>query len=139
MNILNEVLGRWRRDRVRLLPPHEEKFIVAALSKTGRDISRDVISLYSAVGGMEDYEMDSHCWSLWSLDRLVSENFNYARPYILFADFLINSHLYCLRYESEESSVHIDYFNNEEPQFVANSLTEFFELYLRKPERIEVL
>jgi hypothetical protein len=103
----------------------------------GRKYSRDVVALYRATGGMKDNEDDCRCWSLWSLERVVEENARYARPYILFADFLINSYFYCFRYEDDErSSVCIDYLNGEEPEPIAESVDDFFGLYLRSPEKL---
>jgi len=58
---------------------------------------------------------------------------------IQFADFLINSHRYCLKYESETASaVLVDFFDGEEPKRVADSLVEFFELYLTDANRLEI-
>jgi hypothetical protein len=88
---------------------------------------------------MADDQLDSRCWSLWSLDRLVSENLRYQRPYLLFADFLIESHLYCFKYETpERSSVCIDYFNGQEPRVVSNTVSEFFDLYVRDAESLDM-
>lgn len=88
---------------------------------------------------MRGDEFDSHAWTLWPLDRVVSENSHYNRPYILFADFLINSHCYCFTYEDDErSSVCIEYFNGEEPERVANSVNEFFETYLSNPRKLDM-
>ena len=135
-NILSAIeiaIEQWRRAGITLLPPNEEA-VIAALNQIGRKYSRDVIALYSATGGMKDGESDSHLWSLWPLARILSENPRYERPYILFADFLIDSHLYCFRYENDEiASVYIEYGNGEEPKRVAGSVNEFFEIYLRSP------
>lgn len=137
--VMQKMLGKWRRDRVCLLPPNDESHVVTMLSRIGKNFSRDVVNLYCAVGGMKEGEMDSLTWSLWSLNRLVSENLHCPRPYIMFADFLIESHFYCLKYKNEEeSSVHIDYFDGREPEQIANSLTEFFGLYLECPRRINL-
>jgi hypothetical protein len=139
VSALENIIEGWRREGINLLPPNEEAAIIAALSKIGRKYARDVIALYSATGGMADGESDSHMWSLWSLDQIVAENSRYDRPYILFADFLIHSHLYCFKYENDErSSVCVDYFNGEEPEPVAGSVREFFELYLGSPEMLGV-
>jgi len=136
---LDNVLRSWQGQNVSLLPPVKEEDVIARLRETRRKYSRDVIALYCATGGMKDGETDSHAWSLWSLDRVISESQRYDRPYILFADFLIDSHLYCFRYESDErSSVCVDYFNGEEPTPVADSVCEFFELYLRSPRELEM-
>ncbi len=88
---------------------------------------------------MEEGYSDSFMWSLWSLDRIVSENLNYSRPHILFADFMIHSYFYCFKYEDAEiSSVYVDYFNEEEPHRVADSVENFFELYLSDPQKIQI-
>ena len=135
---IDDVLKRWREEGIRLLPPMEETDVIAAMAKTGRKVSRDVVSLYCATGGMEDGEMDE-LFSLWPLERVVSESSCYGRPHIPFADFLINSHFYCFRYESaERSSVCVDYLNGEEPERVAGSVSEFLELYLREPGKLEM-
>jgi len=135
---LDSVVKMWQHQGVWLLPPADESTVVTELRRTGRMISRDVIDLYCMTGGMADgdsYEL----WSLWPLKQIVAENSKYKRPYILFADFLINSHLYCLKYESEKTSaVLVDFFDGEEPKRVADSLVEFFELYLRDPNRLEI-
>jgi hypothetical protein len=138
--IIEGVINRWRDEGVGMLPPVDEADVIEALAKTGRKYSRDVVALYRATGGMAEGESDSHAWSLWSLARVASENSRYERPYILFADFLIDSHLYCFKYNDEESSsVCVDYFDGEEPECVAESVAEFFELYLRSPEKLDVL
>jgi hypothetical protein len=98
-----------------------------------------VLALYAATGGMEEGESDSHLWSLWSLEKVISETSRYSRPYIPFADFSINSHLYCFKYENEEeSSVRIDYVNGEEPELIAGSVEEFFQLFDRDAGKLRM-
>ncbi len=129
MSALETAINKWKLQGVALHSPIEESVVRAKLNTLGRAYSRDVLALYSATGGMEDGYSDSHMWSLWSLQRVISETARYGRPYILFADFLIDSHLYCFKYETEmTSSVGVDYLNGEEPELVAASVEEFFEL-----------
>ena len=131
---MDDVLRRWREDGIRLLPPADEVGVRAALDETGRRYSRDVVALYLATGGMPDGELDSRAWSLWTLEQVVTQNSVYGRPHLLFADFLIHSHVYCFRYEDEErSSVLMDDFGDDEPELLAGSVSEFFELYLSNP------
>jgi hypothetical protein len=139
LSALEKAIEQWRREGIMLLPPNEEAAVIAALNQIGRKYSRDVITLYSATGGMKDGESDSHVWSLWPLSRTLSENLRYDHLHILFADFLIDSHLYCLRYESDEtSSVCIEYGDGKEPARVAGSVDEFFEIYLRSPRDLDM-
>lgn len=83
--------------------------------------------------------MDSHCWSLWPLEKLLAENAAHSRPHILFSDFLIHSYAYCFDWRSEdESSVRLELWDGNEPRQVAGSLHRFFELYLTRPEALEL-
>jgi hypothetical protein len=134
VNIVKHTIRKWERDGVALLEPQSEIAVNAALSQTQRLYSRDVVALYCLTGGMADGESDAHFWTLWSLTELVAQNARYSRADILFADFLINSHLYVFRYVSPDvSAVYVDYFNGAEPEMVAGSLNEFFERYLYQP------
>lgn len=134
---IDELIRKWRREGVELLPPHDEREVVEALTRTGRPFSRDLVNLYCATGGMGDSEMDDSMLCLWTLDRVVEEGRKEQRPLMYFMDFLLDSHLYGLRYETAESSpVCLDYFDGRGPLRVADSLDEFFRLYLKDPSRI---
>ncbi len=136
----SKVIEKWQREGIHLLPPLAEAQVTDVLDSIDRAISKDVRQIYTAVGGMAEGEMDGLMFSLWSLERVVSENEKYNTSYLLFADFLIDSHLYCLRYKNDdESSVHIDYFDGSEPRCVAQSVSEFFELYLSNPDEIYLM
>ena len=136
---MKAVLQRWEREGIKLLPAHEESEVVAALRRLGRPFSQNIVRLYCATGGMADGEMDNQMFSVWTLDKLVVENSKHMRPHILFGDFLIDSHSYGLKYEdAENSSVYVDYFGGEPPQRVADSLDEFFYLYLSDPSKIRL-
>jgi hypothetical protein len=137
LTTLDEVLDKWRAAGISLLPPADVAHVVSMLDRTGRKYSLDVVNFYCAFGGMKDSESDFYCVSFWPLDKVISENSSYARPHILFADFLIHSHCYCFRYEdNERSSVCVDYFNDSEPERIAESVEDFFHLYLRNPKKL---
>ena len=137
LTVIDDVVRKWRKDGVSLLPPADVASVIAALDKTGRRYSRDIVALYCATGGMPDGESEDHVWSLWPLEQVVSESSSYGRPHLPFADFLIHSHLYCFRYEDEgRSSVYMDYSSDEDPERLAGSVSEFFELYLTNPGKL---
>ena len=132
-------IENWKRQGVELHEAIEEPVVTAALDKMGRDYSRDVVALYCATGGMKEGESDSHLWSLWPIERVLSENSRYSRPHILFADFLIDSHLYCFRYNNKQnSSVCVDYLSGEEPEVIAGSVEEFFNVFVSDPAKLRV-
>ena len=133
---IDELKLRWRREGVELLPPHDEREVVEALGLTGRPFSRDLVRLYCATGGMPDGVTDEQAVCLWTLERVVAESLKEPRALLHFMDFLIDSHRYGLRYEDEStSSVHAEFFDGE-PERVAESLDEFFRLYLNDPSRV---
>jgi hypothetical protein len=134
---VDELIERWRRERVRLLPPLDEREVVDMLQRVGRPFARDLVRLYCATGGMEDGEMDGECLTLWTPERLVEENSKHMRPQVLFMDFLINSHFYGLqREDADTSSVYVDYSDDAPPRRLADSLDEFFRLYLNDSLKI---
>jgi hypothetical protein len=139
LSFIETAIKSWERDEIDLHPPIAEQVVRDALGKIGRPYSSDVVALYCATGGMGEGESDSHMWCLWSLERVLEENSRYKRPYILFADFLIDSHLYCFKYESmETSAVCVDYFNGDEPELVARSVNEFFEAFVTDAAKLRM-
>jgi hypothetical protein len=139
MTAVERSIERWKLEQVALHSPLSESVVVAKLDALGRPYSRDVLALYVATGGMEDGNADSHLLSLWSLERVISETSRHNRAYILFADFLIGSHLYCFKYENEErSSVGVDYLDGEEPELLAESVEEFFEFLNNDAARLRM-
>jgi hypothetical protein len=139
VNSLESTILEWQQSGLTLLPPNSEAAVYAALNATGRKYSRDVVALYRTTGGMANDQLDNRGWSLWSLDRIVAENLRYQLPYLLFADFLIASHLYCFKYENaERSAVCIDYFDGQEPRVVSKSVSEFFDLYFSEGDSLEM-
>lgn len=132
---IEKVMDKWRREDTKFLPPVIEAEVVSRLTRLGHQISRDVIQLYCATGGMADGEMDSVMMWLWPLERVVAENANTGGGLLYFADFLMDSYRYFLKYESADvSSVYVD--DTAKPRKVADSLDEFFRLYLSDPDKI---
>src|SRR5260221_14433879 len=114
---IEKAIEAWHTEGIKLLPPADEATILAVMKRIDCPVSRDVVDLYMRVGGFEeDTASDSHLWSFWPLTRIGGEHHDYKRPYTLFADYMINSHLYGFHYENAEvSSVHVDHFNGSEP------------------------
>jgi hypothetical protein len=134
INSIERVVEKWRLDGIELLEPCKEADVVDVFSKLGRNVSKDVISLYCTTGGM--YDADSFSWSLWTLDRIATENASHDSPYIWFADSIIDAYRYCFKYEdANNSAVFVDWLNKEEPQLVAENVSEFFTYYLDNPEK----
>jgi len=89
MQSLNTLLSQWRSEALVVLPPAPEEAIREAFESAGSVATKDVIELYSKLGGME--VMDSALWRLWSLAEIQSENTDRSISGVLFSDYLMNS------------------------------------------------
>ena len=139
LNVMESLVHRWETEGLELLAPLPRDKVIARLNETGRKFSADVVTLYSLTGGMADCNMDSHCWSLWPLNQVLSEGLTNASRDLAFADFLIYSHLYRFRVESEaRSSVWIDYGDHADEEKAAATVAEFFEKLLLNPGSLQM-
>ena len=148
LDIFERVREYWTETDVDILPPAAEVEIIDVFSRGGRlPVSRDVIRLYGTVGGFRDYSMDADAnLSLWDLKKVRSDNMGYEGPEICFGDFLIGSHYFYLRFESDDHSsvlggthspeVHSRFQGfGDESLFCCPSIAEFFERYIQDPFR----
>ncbi len=129
------VLERWKSAGVSLAPMLTRSDIEQRFNAAGLDVGSDFVEFYVAVGGMTDYATDSDLWSCWSIEKILHERQSYKRKGVLFADWCIHSHIHIVRRESAtRSSVWVDFFSDDEPQKVSDSLVDFLERYLAKDE-----
>lgn len=134
-DVFNRVLDFWTSGDVSLVQPLGHDATVARFREAGLSPAEDLLKFYSIVGGMQDYAMDGDLWSCWSIDKIISQVAQYARPGIPFGDWLTHSHVHVARAESAVlSSIWVDGFSGGEPKKVADSLEDFLDRYLRKDE-----
>jgi hypothetical protein len=137
--VYTRVLEKWKSAGVSLVPLPEGGVIDQSFQAAGLAVGSDFVEFYATVGGMTDSETDPDLWSCWNVEKILQESQSYEREGVLFADWCIHSHLHLVRRESAtRSSVWVDFFSDEEPQKVSDSLDEFLERYLAKDERIYV-
>jgi hypothetical protein len=126
---LKKVGELWKQDGLDLAKPLTKNEVIDNFAKLEILISRDIIDVYSNLGGMSDCDSDSVCFSFWTVEKIIEENESNSE-FTFFADFLIESHLYGFKFENENvSSIHI-YYGENEIEKVAGSFEEFFEIYL---------
>jgi hypothetical protein len=136
--VLNKVFEKWRKESISLLPPNKEADVILAFNKIEQKCSADVVSLYCVTGGMENSVMDSNCFMFWSLEKIVQENIAYkTTEFAAFADFLIESHLYYFKFEDKNiSSVYTDWSEGGKLIKIADTVNNFFEIYLSNSEKL---
>lgn len=138
----------WNDAGVSLLPPADEDSVWTLFAELGIPLSEDVLQLYTIIGGFECGSTHG-VWALWGLNQLRRENLqrNRADEHIFdvqFADYLVFSYVYALRFETmQHSSVYIHYFGEEATEKVtggeqvADSVGEFLQKYLDDPDSVE--
>lgn len=132
---LEKAIKRWHEENIKLSPPNSEQQIIDCFLEIKSLISKDVLELYSNFGGMFDEGMDESLLSIWTLEQIKKEN-STVSELTFFADFLIDTHRYAFKYENENtSSVYCDYETSEFLK-IADSVEQFFDLYLANPNEI---
>ncbi len=139
--VLSRCLQHWRGAGIRLGAPVPETEIREAWCRLGKRVSRDVIELYTTLGGFAEYEWDNddNLWSLWPWDYVIEQNTLYPSDGVRFACVSIQVHSYELMFENDNDSVVCAVWDHkgaplESWQVV--SLTEFFRIYLDDPKRL---
>lgn len=132
---LTKVIRQWREENLELSLPNSEQQIIDCFRSIERLLAKDILEFYSICGGMIDGDMGESLLSVWTIERIAEEN-STSSELTYFADFLINSHLYAFKHENENtSSVYSDWETSEFIK-IADSVEQFFELYLTNPYKI---
>jgi hypothetical protein len=132
-----QAIDHWRCQSVPLLPPATDSEIDAAFSELGMPVSKDVRRLYALIGGFENDESDN-LWSLWSLERITLLNRDRDTNIVWFADWLISSHMYGIRYRNHDASeIVLDHNSMDHPaEQIACDMAEFLQKYADNPESV---
>jgi hypothetical protein len=136
MTNLEQVLTRWDRQGLTLLPPLDQGRVIAFLAETGKRFSDDVVKLYTLTGGIADREMDEMGFTLWPLGVVSTANACEQKlSDIAFGDVLIDACRYYFRFEDD---LHSSVYGGYEFRKLANSIDDFFELYLTDSARLDL-
>ena len=125
----------WRKENLKLAPPNSEQQIADCFLGIESLISKDVLELYTNFGGMINGDLDETLLSIWTLERIRQENLTDSEL-TCFADFLIESHRYAFKYENADTSSVYNNYETSDFIKVADSVEQFFDLYLTNPNEI---
>lgn len=73
MNSIEQLVARWREERVPLNPGATALQLESLERVLGVPLTHDLRKFYSAANGMEDFKHDSWMLSMWSIERTVRE------------------------------------------------------------------
>lgn len=95
---------------------------------------KDFLAYLAEVNGFEDSEWDKACFSFWSLNRMYEENgdASHLKDVIWFADYMIN--LCSFGFHKVDGKVYTHYQAIDGIECVANSFSEFIDIYLQDPK-----
>ncbi len=132
---LQQAVNKWKNEGLRLQKPLSAIEVKAALAKSGISAAKEVIEMYAIFNGFAEDGLDSECMTFWTVEK-VSAEYQKESQYVVFADFLFDSHWYAFKTDDENmASVYLYYGDNETVK-ISNSLAEFFELYLTEPSKL---
>jgi hypothetical protein len=135
MKSLEALLKRWSKEGVDAHPPASEEAVRATFSKIGIIPTKDIIELYGVIGGMD--VMDNEYWRLWPLSEIEERRAEASEYGILFSDYCMDCWAYRFKSNGTDSSaVYVDYFDGKAPNLVAESLDQFFSLYVENAREL---
>lgn len=138
-DVLSRCLAKWSGEKIPLGPPIREDEIRREWERFGRRVSRDVLRLYSTVGGFAEWCFDKEfIWALWPWTLLLEQNAATPSEGVQFCDHSINVVTWELRFEDERHSS-IWQISHSIPgwsQQTAPNLKSFFRTYLDDPWRL---
>lgn len=133
---LVKVVEHWKKEGLEISLPNSEQEIIDCFQKIKKPISEDVLEFYMFTGGTSEGRMDLELFSFWTLEEIIKENSSLKSELALFADYSIFLFCYGFKYENPEiSSVYIEWFDHS-PTRIADTVEEFFDIYLRNPNEL---
>ena len=128
--VVARCIDQWTGEGIALAPPVAEIEVYRLWRQLDRDLSADVVELYTLLGGFQEYVPDQEfTWSLWPWSMLAQRNAGADRQGVMFCDHSIEVVTWELRYKDPEvSSVWTSAGNRTAP-----TLQAFFEVYLEDP------
>lgn len=135
MEALKILIRKWQSESVPLMPSCGTYLVRATFLGTGIEPPKDLVTLYSLIGGMED--TDDTLWRLWPLSEVDGRKLDANEFGVLFADYLIDSWAYRIKpNNTETSSVYVDYYDGRDSVLVAETLEEFFNALVEDAEKL---
>jgi uncharacterized protein with NRDE domain len=136
-NHLQKVVDNWKKEGLKLEKPLMTAELNAAFANSNIATAKEIIEVYSGFNGFADEELDSECITFWTIQKMLEE-YQKESQYVVFADFLIDSHWYAFKVNDENTASVYLYYGDEDTTKISNSFAEFFELYLTEPSKLFV-
>ena len=133
LEVLALVKQRWLSDRIILAVPPSDEELKERFRNLGVEPTDEIRTVFSTLTGFVDDDMDSECFTFWTLDRIAREHSQFRsaeNSFIHFADFLIDSHSYCFKAGSDSAASVYCHTDKDYIVKISDSFETFFEYYL---------
>jgi len=130
---IDKIKDNWARENIKLSPPATPEAIQAIEKTIDFQFPDDFKEFYLKMDGFADGDWTKNMFSIWSLAKILEEYRNENdKSFILFADYLINSHH--IGFVKGRNGI----FKNcgETPEFIADT---FYEAILLINSDAEIL
>ncbi len=134
-NYLQKVINNWKKEGLKLEKPLSSIELNKNFINSNILPSKEIIELYSEFNGFAEEELDSECMTFWTIKKIVAEHQKDSQ-YVVFADFLIDSHWYSFKANDENTASVYLYYGDDDTTKISNSFAEFFEFYLTEPSKL---
>ena len=129
---MEELFKHWHASKVELNSPANTQQIAAFENLNGVIFPEDFRTYLLLANGFSGGSTDQSMISFWPLEDFKTISRNSMETFILFADFLIESHYYAIKLRSPENAQlgSIWAIAGQHFAFVAKSFVDFIEVYL---------
>lgn len=134
-NHLQKAINKWQNEDLKLEKPLSRAEVNAAFAKIDILPAKEIIELYSVFNGFNEGDLDAECMTFWTIKKMMAE-YQKESQYVVFADFLLDSHWYAFKSNDENTASVYLYYGDEETTKISNTFAEFFEFYLTDISRL---
>ncbi|MBA0885494.1 SMI1/KNR4 family protein [Flavobacterium undicola] len=122
---IDKIIDQWTNKKIKLSPPSTMELIKATEEILSFQFPDDFKEFYLKLDGFADWDWTENMFSIWPLARIIEEYNNESdKNFIVFADYLINSHQY--GFKKDQNGVFKSY--GEQPEFIAETFSEIIFL-----------
>ena len=118
---IDKIIDQWTSKKIKISPPSTIDAIKVTENILNFQFPDDFKEFYLKLDGFADWDWTENMFSIWPLARIVEEYNNESnKNFIVFADYLINSHQY--GFKKDQTGIFKNYA--EQPEFLTETFAE---------------
>ena len=122
---IDKIIDQWTNKKIKLSPPSTIDQIKVTENILHFKFPDDFKEFYLKLDGFADWDWTENMFSIWPLTRIIEEyNNENDKNFIVFADYLINSHQY--GFKKGKNGIFKSY--GEQPEFISETFSKIIFL-----------